>query len=267
MGNRGFARSVPARRGNPSPDPSDGQTPVGIASAAPPPRVAAPAMPRLTGLLILLLALATPARSDDTVRFTPGLEDWLVEQMPGGRVSVQDGSLVIEDVAGCTVWYRHKLKAPVEISYDAEVVMRGGAFDRLSDLNCFWMAAMPHEPAGLLASTAHRTGRFADYDRLATYYVGYGGNENTTTRFRRYTGTGARPLLPAHDLSDPPHLLQPNRVYHIRLVARDGRAEYWRDGERVFVFADPAPLTAGYFGFRTVKSHLVIRHLRIVSAD
>jgi hypothetical protein len=127
------------------------------------------------------------------------------------------------------------------------------------------MASMPHESAGLPASTAHRTGRFGAYARLATYYVGYGGNYNSTTRFRRYTGTGERPLLPANDLRDPPHLLKPNHVYHLKLVARDGRAEFWRDGERLFSFADPSPLTSGYFGFRTVKSHLVIRNLRIRS--
>jgi hypothetical protein len=42
-----------------------------------------------------------------------------------------------------------------------------------------------------------RTGAFADYDTLKTYYVGQGGNGNTSTRFRRYVGRpGERPLLP-----------------------------------------------------------------------
>lgn len=214
-------------------------------------------------LLSFLLGLTACAQSNDAVPFTPDLKDFLVEQMPGGRVFVQDGALVIEDVAGCTVWYRHELTAPVEITYDAEVVMQDGPFDRLSDLNCFWMAQAPQEPAGLIASTSHRTGKFANYDALATYYVGYGGNYNSTTRFRRYTGTGDRPLLPENDLGDAAHLLQPNHVYHIKLVARDGRAEYWRDGERIFSYQDPSPLTSGYFGFRTVKSHLIIRNLRI----
>jgi len=84
-------------------------------------------------------------------------------------------------------------------------------------------------------------------------------------RGERATGTGDRPLLPANDLQDPPHLLAPNHIYHIKLVARDGQAEFWRDGERIFAFADRSPLTAGRFGFRTVKSHLVIRNLHIRS--
>lgn len=216
------------------------------------------------GFLFGLLLVIVPLRGEDVaVPFTADLKDFLVEQMPGGRVSVQDGALVIEDVAGCTVWYRRQLTAPVEISYDAIVVVRDGPFDRLSDLNCFWMAQTPQSPDGVIASTATRTGRFADYDTLATYYVGYGGNHNSTTRFRRYDGTGARPLLPEHDLGDASHLLEANRTYHIRLVARDGRAEYWRDGELIFAYDDPTPLTKGWFGFRTVKSHLVIRNLQI----
>jgi hypothetical protein len=46
-------------------------------------------------------------------------------------------------------------------------------------------------------------------------------------------------------------------------VARDGRAEYYRDGERIFSFTEPRPLAAGWFALRTVHSHLVLRNLSI----
>jgi hypothetical protein len=46
-------------------------------------------------------------------------------------------------------------------------------------------------------------------------------------------------------------------------VARDGRAEFYRDGELIFSFTDPSPLTAGWFAIRTVRSHLVIKNLKI----
>lgn len=194
------------------------------------------------------------------------MENWVVEQMPGGTVRVDDDALVIEDAAGCTVWYRPKLTAPVEISYDATVVSRGGPHDRVSDLNCFWMAQDPAAPDHCpFAPGDGRSGKFADYDTLLTYYVGYGGNTNSTTRFRRYDGTVARPLLSEHDLSDAQFLLKPNQIYRIRLVARDGVAEYWRDGEKIFTFRDPAPLTSGWFAFRTVKSHLEIRNFQVKS--
>ncbi|HLP24332.1 MAG TPA: DUF6250 domain-containing protein, partial [Acidobacteriota bacterium] len=185
---------------------------------------------------------------------------WLVEQVPGGSVRVVDGALVIEDRVGCSVWWREKLTAPVEISYEVTIVDRGGPLDRVSDVNCFWMASDPAKPD---AVPSGRSGRFGDYDPLRTYYVGMGGNDNTSTRFRRYLGNGERPLLPGHDLRDPKFLLQPNRTYHIRLVARDGSAEFWRDGERIFSFADPSPLKEGWFAFRAMHCHLEIRNLRI----
>jgi hypothetical protein len=115
----------------------------------------------------------------------------------------------------------------------------------------------------VLATTAKRTGAFADYDALQLYYVGYGGNANTTTRFRRYSGTGVRPLLPGHDLQAPADLLRANTVYHLTLVAAGGRAQYFRDGELIFDYADPQPLTHGRFGFRTVHSHIELRHFRV----
>jgi len=189
------------------------------------------------------------------------LRNWAVEQMPGGTVKVDDGRLVIEDVEGCTVWWRAELRAPVRISYDATVISRSGPHDRVSDLNCFWMAQEPSAPGAPFAA-AERTGRFSDYDSLLTYYVGYGGNTNTTTRFRRYD-RGQRPLLPEHDLRERHFLLEPNRRYHLELIAADGKAEFYRDGEKIFSFVDPHPLTHGWFALRTVHSHIVIENFRI----
>ncbi len=228
-------------------------------------------------LLPLLVALAGSVRAQTAERFESGdllYQDdfsdptrWLVEQRPGGTVSFQDGKLVIEDAGGCTVWFRQELKAPVIITYEATVIDRGGPHDRGSDLNCFWMATDPAAPGGsVLATTANRTGAFANYDSLRLYYVGCGGNNNTTTRFRRYTGTGDRPLLPEYDLKAPKYLLQANHTYYIVLVAVGGRAQYWRDGVRIFDYADPDPLTHGWFGFRTVHSHIEIKHFRVWSA-
>lgn len=189
---------------------------------------------------------------------------WLVEQQPGGTVREADRTVEIEDAAGCTVWWREKLTAPIEISYEVTVVAQGGAHDRVSDVNCFWMASDPRAPDGCPFAPGHgRSGKFSDYDSLLTYYVGMGGNENSTTRFRRYDGTAARPLRPEHDLRAKRFLLEANRTYRIRLVAREGVAEFWRDGEKLFSFTDPAPLASGWFALRTVKSHLIVRQLAL----
>ena len=214
----------------------------------------------LAGLLAAGCAATGGNFRDD---FNHGLDAWAVEQMPGGTVTGRGGALVIEDAAGCTVWFREKLTAPVAIDYDVTVVARGGPHDRVSDVNCFWMASDARSPDAPFAPGRARSGKFSDYDSLLTYYVGYGGNTNSTTRFRRYNGTAARPLLPEHDLKERKFLLEANRAYHLRLVARDGVAEFWRDGERIFSYRDPAPLTGGWFALRTVQSHLEVRNFRV----
>jgi len=192
--------------------------------------------------------------------FLGDLSQWVVEQQPGGTVAIEKGKLVIADAAGCTVWFRHRLEAPVVITYK----VRMSSASRVSDLNCFWMASDPARPDDLFAADHVRDGRFATYDTLRTYYVGYGGNTNTTTRFRRYDGTGARPLAPEHDLDAKEFLLEPDREYHIMLIATaDGRVQFMRDGEVIFDMHDPEPLTQGWFGFRTVHSRMEVSDFRV----
>ena len=171
--------------------------------------------------------------------------------------------MVIRDVGGCTVWLRERLTAPVAITFTATMLAGDRPTDRVSDLNCFWMANDSRHPGPPFDGPNARSGRFADYDSLLTYYVGYGANNNQTTRFRRYDGTAARPLQPEHDLSGPKLMLTAGRPVRVRLVARDGAAEFWRDGERIFRFEDPQPLTSGWFAIRTVRSHLAIEDVRI----
>lgn len=209
--------------------------------------------------LLAIAAFAEEFRAVDD--FTRGLDRWVVEQQPNGTVTAQDGILRIDDVGGCTVWLKEKLTAPVVIRYEARVLSSG----RVSDLNCFWMASDPRH-TDLFASGHGRNGKFGTYDALLTYYVGYGGNANTTTRFRRYDGTGTRPLLPEHDRQTPEFLLQADHWYQIELVATgDGKVQFSRDGVVIFDFHDPAPLREGWFGFRTVNSRIEIRKLRLSS--
>ncbi len=221
-------------------------------------------MPLLRLFFITLLSLqlippvpATPRHQDD---FSGELENWIVEQQPGGTVRIKEGRLIIADAGGCTVWFRHRLEAPVVITY----TVRMSSASRVSDLNCFWMASDPARPDDLFAAGHGRDGRFATYDTLRTYYVGYGGNANTTTRFRRYDGTGARPLAPEHDIGAPEYLLRPDAIYHITLtVTAEGRVQFIRNGEVVFDLLDPEPLTRGWFGFRTVHSRMEIQDFRV----
>ncbi len=197
--------------------------------------------------------------------FRRGLRQWAVEAEKPAIVSARGGVLDIVAPAGLTLWFRPVLTGPLAIDYDLQAVSAGGAFDRVSDANCFWMARDPGAPAGDLL--AHpRNGRFESYDTLETYYVGLGGNTNSTTRFRRYLGkTGDRPLLPENDRRGAEDLLVANAWQHLRLTAEGERITFARDGRTLFDFHDPAPYRRGRFGLRTTASHLRVRAFAVSS--
>ena len=182
--------------------------------------------------------------------FDDGMKNWVVEtpESPYSKVDIENGKLVIDVDHGATVWFDKKLSGNVLIEYHRKVIMNNGHNDRLSDLNQFWMATDPKRE-----NVFTRSGTFREYDSLRMYYAGIGGNRNSTTRFRKYQGDGERTLL--FDLKDEHHLLQPNKTYLIQLVVDKGTTSVFVDGEQYFLFTDNAPLTEGYFGFRTVKSH------------
>lgn len=190
------------------------------------------------------------------------LKNWFVELEKPGLVSAEGGVLKIDVPAGCTLWLKQELTSPVRIEYEATMIKAGGPNDRVSDLNCFWMATDARSPDNLFAT--RRSGKFADYNQLRAYYVGQGGNSNRTTRFRRYIGDPVlRPLLPEHDLKDPAVLLEPNVPQRIRLEARGGTIRYFNNGRLIFNFHDAEPYTHGWFGFRTTWSHVELRNFRV----
>ena len=190
--------------------------------------------------------------------FKGELKNWVIEtpSAPGSKVLSVNNKLMINVKGGATVWLKQKLSGNILIEYTQRVILQGGPNDRLSDLNQFWMASDPKNP-----NLFTRSGAFPEYDNLLLYYVGFGGNNNTTTRFRKYDGTGNRVLH--QDLTDPAHLLQPNKEYKIRIVVFNGRTSFAVNGEEYFSYQDPEPLREGYFGFRTVHSHQEIYDFHI----
>jgi hypothetical protein len=190
------------------------------------------------------------------------LQNWVPELEKPGRIQATNHTLDIDVPAGATLWLKQSFRGPLEITYNVRAIQQGGPNDRVSDLNCFWMARDSRSPDDLFASP--RSGKFADYDLLRCYYVGFGGNANTTTRFRRYIGVkDNRPLLAQHDLRGRDDLIEPNRTYRIRLVAAGRRIEYWRDDRCLFQLDDAEPYTSGHFALRTVANHLTVSDLVI----
>jgi hypothetical protein len=203
---------------------------------------------------------AAPLFRDD---FTRGLGDWLVEAERPSRVTATGGVLDIDAPAGISVWFRPALNGPVAIDYTVTAIKAGGTNDQVSDINAFWMARDTRAPDGNVLAV-ERSGAFADYDRLQTYYAGIGGNRNTSSRFRRYVGRdGERPLLPQHDLNAPDTLIEANRPYAIRLIADGSHIALLRDGAPMFELEDPDPYTSGHFALRTTWSHLQVRDFAV----
>jgi len=229
----------------------------------------------LSWLLALLLALTagpalaqdlppTPGRLIFAADFDTALDPalWITEIAPltGSTVQAHGGKLLLDTRGGVTVWLKQKLSGNLLIEYRRKVLVQGGANDRLSDLNQFWMASDPRAdtPFG-------RDGVFESYDGLRMYYVGMGGNSNTSTRLRKYEGNGERRLLQEH--GDAAHLLQANKDYLIQTVIKDGSTSFYVDGLRYFSFSDPEPLRSGYFGLRSTWSRQEVTGLRIYQID
>ena len=209
-------------------------------------------------LLWLVPALAAQVLHTDDFRH--GLGQWIPELEKDGQVSARDGALSIDVPAGATVWFKPELSGEIVIHYEARMVKAGGPNDRVSDLNAFWMATDARSPNDFFA--VKRSGKFADYNQLRTYYVGQGGNSNTTTRFRRYVGDPVlRPLLPEFDRKAP--LLEPNVWQEVYLTAIGNRIEYYKQDDVVFRYNDTEPYTHGRFGFRTTDSHIEIRNFEV----
>jgi hypothetical protein len=190
--------------------------------------------------------------------FSDDLSNWLTE---GVEPKLVDGRMELDTPVGTTVWFRPQLFGNILIEYDAIVIDKAGPNDRVSDLNCFWMATDPANPDNLFAANRQRGGIFKNYDNLNLYYTGYGGNTNTTTRFRRYCNSD-RVLL--GEYTDANHLIIPNHTYHIRLIVFENVVEYYIDGERLFHYYDPEPLRQGHFGLRTVQNHLAMDNFRVI---
>jgi hypothetical protein len=179
-----------------------------------------------------------------------------IAPLPDSKVYVKDGQLFLDTKGGVTVWLNKKLLGNIRIQYKRKVLIDGGANDRLSDFNSFWMATDPKNE-----KLFTRAGVLESYDSLQMYYVGMGGNTNSTTRFRKYEGNGERTLL--KEFKDSTHLLTANKDYIITIEVIGHKVKYIVDGNLFFEYNDPSVLKEGYFGFRSTKSRQSIDWIKI----
>ncbi len=195
---------------------------------------------------------------------------WIVEdQTQEVKITLDGESMDVVAERGLTLWYDKKFKGDYQISYSVKFVMEGGAHDRLSDLNCFWGASDPESPKNFFKRSEWRGGDFGKYSAMSLFYVGYGGNKNSSTRFRRYfpefLETGDRdkfrPII--QEYREAKDLLKPNQWLNVVITVKDGRTTYSMDGKELFNHPLESGQDEGYFGIRLLKNHTIIKNFRV----
>ena len=197
------------------------------------------------------------------------LKDWTTEDHSGEvKILVSGDTLEITAPKGLTLWYNRRITGDYEISYRVKMLMQGGRICRLSDLNCFWGANDPEHPDNLFARSGWRNGIFQRYKTLSLFYVGYGGNHNSTTRFRQYFAKAAdtndavaRPVI--KEYTDKAHLLLPNKWYDIRIRVEKGITTYRVNGEELFRLPIKDNEGDGHFGLRLLKNHTLFTDFQV----
>lgn len=225
----------------------------------------------ISAICILLFASCNLKQSNKIDPKDPQsvLSDWVIENQAEAMLAEKDDNIT-EIIApeGLTLWYNKKLTGDYEISYRIAMVAEGNLYDRLSDMNCFWAATDPQHPTDFFARSEWRGGIFSHYNSLDLFYVGYGGNENTTTRFRRYYGLyygegddKVKPLI--REYTDESHLLRPDKWYHIVIKVSASETSYTVNGETLFSLPIQKGEGDGYFGLRLLTNHIQLMNFEI----
>lgn len=201
--------------------------------------------------------------SDD---FDHDMQQWVIEKTDKTQVTIIDEALDMDDGAGVTVWFKHEVETPSVIEFNGTVVVNGGPNDRGTDLNFFWMAQEPGS-SDFFAKSDWRGGDMRKYDPMQLYYIGYGANNNSTTRYRRYPGDGTRPLLPEYDVKDPQFMNVPNQATNIKIVSLEDVTLIYSNNKLLYQIRDNEQFQSGMFGFRTWKSHLRADDFKVYQLD
>lgn len=198
---------------------------------------------------------------------------WTVEsESKDYRVTFRGDTCELLAPKGLTLWRKQAMTTDMVVEYDAQVVDEGQQGDRVSDLNIFWMASDPQHK-DIWSRQQWRQGIFVRCYTLQMYYLGYGGNYNSTTRFRRYDGdergvdsVAYRPAI-LKEYTDGDHLLKANHWYHVKIESTGGRTRFYMDGQLLVDYLDPTPLRRGWFGFRTTLSRTRITNFQARTVD
>ena len=203
----------------------------------------------VSGSILMLLPLMVQAQI--------ALKNWTIEDHSDEvKIIVSGDTLEITAPKGLTLWYNQHLTGDYEISYRVKMLMQGG-----ND---------PEHPGNLFARSEWRNGIFQHYKTLSLFYVGYGGNHNSTTRFRQYfaktadtSDAIARPVI--KEYTDKSHLLFPNKWYDIQIRVEKGITTYRINGEELFRLTIKDNEGDGHFGLRLLENHTLFTDFQVKS--
>ncbi len=226
----------------------------------------------MLGVMLAAVGCSESKKAAELTLLSPGKgmhSNWVAEShSPKLVTTVTDNSMEIVAPKGVTLWYDKSLKGDYQISYRVKFIMEGGEFDRLSDLNCFWGARDPEYPKDIYERSIWRNGEFEKYNTLDLFYVGYGGNHNSTSRFREYRAEYAdqgrdavKPVI--KEYTDKENLLKPNQWMTIVITVKDGLTTYSMDGAEIFSLEIPEGRGDGYFGLRLLQNHTIFEDFSI----
>ncbi len=227
----------------------------------------------MLGVLLTAVSCSESKKAAELTLLSPGKgmhSNWVSEShSPKTTAVVTGNSMEIITPKGLTLWYDKRLKGDYQISYRVKFVMEGGEFDRLSDLNCFWGARDPEYPKDIYERSIWRNGEFEKYNTLDLFYVGYGGNHNSTSRFREYRAEyineGRDAIKPViKEYNDAANLLKPNQWMTIVITVKGGKTTYSMDGSEIFSLDIPEGRGDGYFGLRLLQNHTIFEDFSIV---
>ena len=204
---------------------------------------------------------------DDFERSPDGAmpDGWWAEG--GERVWVEGGRLRVKadpaDPKGagnaCTVWHKQPFGGNVRVTFDAHVV--GSSCDA-NNINLFlFYSDLAGRP--LFDSRAERaSGGYDLYHNLNGYIVTFLNDTEQSPprarlRLRRCPGFQRVSETFGYEC-------RRGVTYHIDLTRQSGRLIYSVDDRPLLDWTDPAPLVAGHFGFRTWRTDLWFKDLRIV---
>ena len=187
--------------------------------------------------------------------------NWVVE---GRAPSWGPNEIVLRHTS--VVWHKTVFESPFVMEFETTPLPAPEKFTAgVTDSIWFWLASDPRHPDDFFAETAARSANPSLYSYLSLrfYWVDFGGNNNTTSRFRY---NPLRQLI--RQFTDSPRLLAKGRTYKIKVVANGPHQEYWCDGKRQAYFYDDDPPRSGHIGFRAfVADHriskLTVHRLRV----